>query len=42
MQKINIIEYLPKIMIELEKGILLNTKNDNKLNTMTISWGKSV
>ena len=40
MQKINVIEYLPKIMTELEKGILVNTKNDNKLNTMTIAWGQ--
>jgi len=39
MQKINVIEYLPKIMAELEKGILVNTKNGNKLNTMTIAWG---
>ena len=34
------IEYLPKIMTELKKGILVNTKNGNKLNTMTVSWGQ--
>ena len=27
MQKIDVIEYLPKIMAELSKGILINTKN---------------
>lgn len=39
MQKINVVEYLPKIMSELEKRILVNTKNGDKLNTMTIAWG---
>lgn len=37
MQKIDVIEYLPKIMTELKKGILVNTKNGDKLNTMTVS-----
>lgn len=41
MQKINVIEYLPKILSELEKGILINTKNGDKLNTMTIGWGQT-
>ena len=40
MQKIDVIEYLPKIMTELKKGILVNTKNGDKLNTMTIAWGQ--
>ncbi|MBR3661875.1 MAG: hypothetical protein IKN67_01180, partial [Alphaproteobacteria bacterium] len=40
MQKIDVIEYLRKIMTELKKGILVNTKNGNKLNTMTVSWGQ--
>lgn len=40
MKKINVIEYLPKIMAELEKGILINTKNGGKLNTMAIAWGQ--
>ena len=40
MQKIDVIEYLPKIMTELSKGILVNTKNGDKLNTMTIAWGQ--
>jgi len=39
-QKIDIIEYLPKIMTELKKGILLNTKDKNKNNSMTIAWGQ--
>jgi hypothetical protein len=26
-EKINIIEYLPKIMTELQNGVLVNTKN---------------
>ena len=40
MQKIDVIEYLPTIMGELKKGILINTKNGDKTNTMTISWGQ--
>ncbi|MBQ4122301.1 flavin reductase family protein [bacterium] len=40
MQKIDVIEYLPKIMTELKRGILLNTKQDNSVNTMTIAWGQ--
>ncbi|MCR5261082.1 MAG: flavin reductase family protein [Candidatus Gastranaerophilales bacterium] len=40
MQKIEVKEYLPQIMNELPKGILLSTKNGNKYNTMTIGWGQ--
>ncbi len=40
MQNIDVIEYLPKIMSELKRGILINTKNGDKLNTMAISWGQ--
>ena len=41
MQKIDVIEYLPKIMSELKKGILVNTKNGDKINSMTVSWGQT-
>ena len=40
MQKIDVIEYLPKIMTELKKGILINTKNQDRVNSMTIAWGQ--
>lgn len=40
MKKIDIMEYLPVIMSELKKGILVNTKNADKINTMTIAWGQ--
>ncbi len=40
MKQINVIEYLPKIMEELKKGILINTKNGDKTNSMTIAWGQ--
>ena len=40
MQKIDIIEYLPTVMNELKKGILVNTNNNGKINSMTISWGQ--
>lgn len=40
MKEIDVIEYLPKIMSELKKGVLLNTKNKDKINSMTISWGQ--
>ena len=40
MKQINLYEYLPTIITELGKGVLLNTKSGNKLNTMTIGWGQ--
>ncbi len=40
MKQIDINEYLPKIMGELKKGILVNTKNGDKTNSMTIGWGQ--
>lgn len=40
MQKTDIIEYLPTIMGELKKGILVNTKNGDKVNSMTVAWGQ--
>lgn len=41
MEKIDVIEYLPKIISELKKGILVNTKNGSKTNSMTIGWGQA-
>ena len=38
MKQINVIEYLPTIISELSQGILINTKNGDKTNSMTISW----
>lgn len=40
MQKIDVIEYLPTIIGELKKGVLLNTKNGDKINSMSIGWGQ--
>ena len=40
MKQIDVTEYLPKIMQELKKGILINTKNGDKTNSMTIAWGQ--
>ena len=38
-KEINVFEYADKIMQGLQKGALLTTKNGEKVNTMTISWG---
>ena len=40
MKKIDVIEYLPTIIGELKKGILINTKSGDKINSMTIGWGQ--
>ena len=40
MKQIDVTECLPKIMQELKKGILVNTKNGDKTNSMTIAWGQ--
>ncbi len=40
MKQIDVTEYLPIIMQELKKGILVNTKNGDKTNSMTIGWGQ--
>ena len=40
MQKIDVIEYLPTIIGELKKGILINTKSGNKIDSMAIGWGQ--
>ena len=37
--EINPWEYAPQIMEQLPKGILLTTKANDKVNTMTIGWG---
>ena len=40
MKKIDVIEYLPQIIKEMQQGILLNTKDGDKTNAMTIGWGQ--
>ena len=38
-RKIEIADYAGKIMTETSKGILLTTKANGKVNSMTIGWG---
>lgn len=38
-KEINVFEYAKEIMQALQKGALLTTKSDKKVNSMTISWG---
>jgi flavin reductase (DIM6/NTAB) family NADH-FMN oxidoreductase RutF len=38
-EKINVFDYANEIMKGIKTGLLLTTKADNKVNTMTISWG---
>lgn len=38
-EKINVFDYSKTILEALHKGVLLTTKADEKVNTMTISWG---
>jgi len=38
-RKIDVAEYAGDIYRAINKGILLNTKADGKVNTMTIGWG---
>lgn len=33
------IEHAPEIMQGVQKGVLLTTKNGDRVNSMTISWG---
>ena len=40
MKKIDVIEYLPQIIKEMQQGILLCTKDGDKTNAMTIGWGQ--
>jgi len=39
MKEINVFDYSNDIMKELQKGILITTKKDGKVNSMTVSWG---
>lgn len=39
-QSINAFEYAGHICAAMKKGILLTTKSDDFVNTMTIGWGK--
>jgi flavin reductase (DIM6/NTAB) family NADH-FMN oxidoreductase RutF len=39
MKEINVFDYSNDIMRELQKGILITTKKDGKVNSMTVSWG---
>lgn len=36
---INVFEYASEITTAIKRGVLLTTKIDNKINSMTISWG---
>ena len=38
-RKVNVWDYAGKIMEEMEKGILLTTACEDKVNAMTIGWG---
>ncbi|WP_101773827.1 flavin reductase family protein [Peptostreptococcus faecalis] len=38
-REINVFDYGGEIIKNVEKGVLLTTKADEKVNTMTISWG---
>ncbi len=40
MKQIDVIDYIPQIIKELRKGILINTKNGDKIDSMTIGWGQ--
>ena len=37
-EKVNVWDYAGKILEQTGKGILLTTKVDGKVNTMTIGW----
>ena len=41
-EKINVFEYSREILEALNKGILITSKYEDKVNTMTISWGPSL
>lgn len=38
-RKIQIWDHAESIMRALQKGVLLTTKSEEQVNTMTISWG---
>ncbi len=39
-KEVDVYDYMNVIMKQLKKGVLITTKKDDELNTMTISWGK--
>lgn len=39
-KEIDVYDYMNVIMKQLKKGVLITTKKDDKVNTMSISWGK--
>lgn len=38
-RKVNVFDYSKEILEALQDGILLTTKSEDKINSMTISWG---
>ena len=38
-KQINVFDYAKEIMEAVQTGVLLKTKVDDKVNSMTISWG---
>ena len=38
-EKINVWEYAPQILSAVGEGVLMTTKADGQVNTMTIGWG---
>ncbi|GAA6528459.1 hypothetical protein LPYR103PRE_04320 [Segatella asaccharophila] len=38
-KEINVLDYAGYILKGVNKGVLLTTKADGRVNTMTISWG---
>ncbi|MFV0520311.1 MAG: flavin reductase family protein [Lachnospirales bacterium] len=39
MKKIDVLDYSNDILNAVKKGVLITTKNNEKVNTMAISWG---
>ncbi len=39
MKKIDVFDYTKEILNGVKEGVLITTKTDEKVNTMTISWG---
>lgn len=38
-KKINVFDYAGDIMKALDKGVLITTKADGKVDSMTLGWG---
>jgi flavin reductase (DIM6/NTAB) family NADH-FMN oxidoreductase RutF len=38
-QEIGVFDYAGKVLEQIDKGIFLTTKHQDKINTMTIGWG---